>query len=292
MMARLSGVRFIALAGLCLLLSGCLFESSNRTAQVQPPQPAGDVSGGGDAGDADFALNRAQFNGRRIDETHSLQLSLNADELRARHQRDLAKCVELGCSVIAANVQVAPDGAGVSSASLQSRISPDKLNAYLAFLMDGPGRLDSHQIAADDRTLEYIDTSAQLANLEALRTRLRTLLDTAASSVEDILKIEKELARVQQEIDSVSARKRHLETVTETAAVNVAYIVPFGAGGIDYSALGTSFSAAWASFIENLAMAIQAVGAVIPWIVFALLAAWIATRLYRLGFRRRAAQQA
>lgn len=272
------------LAGLFVALALSACGSENAPVAPQAVQPIGGA--GNSAGE--MALDRSQFGGRRIDETHTLSFSLQGDELRARHQRDFDKCVELGCEILSSSIQSSATGNAASNATLNARISPDKLVPYLNFLAEGPGRLESHQVSANDRTLDVIDVAAKLENLKALKARLRGLLDGGkAETVEDILRIEKELARLQQEIDSISGRKRHLETITATATVNVGYAVPFGAIEVNYEALTKSFDYAWSGFIENLAHAIFAVGVVIPWIVFALIAGWIATRLFRFAFRKK-----
>jgi hypothetical protein len=281
--------RLLAVFLLPLLLTGCLFGTDNTT----EPRPVAQPAGGAEMRASEMALDRSQFGERRIDETHTLNLALDGDELRARHQRDFDKCVELGCEILSSSVQSSTTGDAASNATLNARISPDKLRAYLTFLSEGPGRLESHQVSATDRTLDVIDTAAKLENLEALKTRLRSLLDSGkAEGVEDILRIEKELARLQQEIDQVSGRQRHLEKITTTAAVNVGYYVRYGAIEVNYEALTKSFDYAWSGFIENLAHAIFAVGVVIPWIVFGLIAGWIATRLYRFAFRKKTAPPA
>ena len=58
-------------------------------------------------------------------------------------------------------------------------------------------------------TGQLIDLDAKIDNLRELRTRLRKLLDRA-QKVDEILSIERELNRVQSQLDSLEAREKYL----------------------------------------------------------------------------------
>lgn len=71
------------------------------------------------------------------------------------------------------------------------------------------GDMKNRTVSAEDVTTTVIDVEARLANLVASRDRLRDLLGRA-TSVADIVAVERELARVQGEIDSLEARRNYL----------------------------------------------------------------------------------
>jgi hypothetical protein len=71
------------------------------------------------------------------------------------------------------------------------------------------GHLSSRRISSNDVTDEVIDTEARLNNLIALRERFRQIL-LKAEKIDDILKVESELARIQSEIDSIESRRKSL----------------------------------------------------------------------------------
>ena len=107
---------------------------------------------------------------------------------------------------------VAATGALVSHAQLSDdsradytlRVPP----AQLAPLMDSVaalGDVDTRTTSAGDVTEAVGDAEARLAALRASRDRLTQLLDRAAS-VQDVISVERELARVQGEIESLDAR--------------------------------------------------------------------------------------
>lgn len=270
----------IAICGVMLLLTAC--ENSSNVTQPNAVSQSRDNSPRSEGRDStNVSLDRQRFGEKRIHEIHSLVIAVAADELQARYQRDLNKCTEIGCEIISSNISLG------LNASLKLRVPPDQLTAFLRLLGTAPGEVKNHGVTAEDKSIEFVDTSARLETLEALRARLRALLEGGkAQSVEDILKVEKELARVQGEIDTTAARKRFLEKITANATVNVEYTVPAAESATDYEALRSSFRYGWQGFIASLSQAIMAVGIVIPWILFVLLAVWFGHGVYRVTLGR------
>ena len=73
------------------------------------------------------------------------------------------------------------------------------------------GEVDSRRLSANDVTEEVIDLEARVASLIGVRDRLRALLDRS-TGMSEIMSVERELARVQAEIDSIEGRLRHLRS--------------------------------------------------------------------------------
>lgn len=79
----------------------------------------------------------------------------------------------------------------------------EKMLAELAKL----GRIGRVQRQAEDVSEAMVDLKNRIGNLEKLRTRLLALLDKA-TKVEDMLKIESELARITGELERLKGRER------------------------------------------------------------------------------------
>ena len=75
--------------------------------------------------------------------------------------------------------------------------------------MAGLGRVTRRSLTSRDVTEQMIDIEARLRNLIALRDRLRGYLDKAVN-LKQILDVERELTRVQTEIEAIEARLRML----------------------------------------------------------------------------------
>ena len=105
------------------------------------------------------------------------------------------------------------------SAALRIRVPADRLTAALdALAVLGVEKYRS--VSSQDVTEAVIDMEAQLKNAVALRDRLRALLDRA-KDVKDVLAIERELTRVQSEIDSMDGRLKKLRSQVQFASVDL-----------------------------------------------------------------------
>jgi len=96
------------------------------------------------------------------------------------------------------------DASGATHAEIVFRVPPQQLEP----LMDSAaavGKTNERTIGAEDVTDAIVDAEGRLASLQASRDRLRTLLDRAAA-VPDVITVERELARVQGDIESLQRR--------------------------------------------------------------------------------------
>ena len=72
------------------------------------------------------------------------------------------------------------------------------------------GKVTSRRVRVTDVTEQYIDVDAQIRNLRVLRNRLKKLY-SRSNNVEELLKVEAELARVQTELDSLEGRMKAMK---------------------------------------------------------------------------------
>ena len=82
------------------------------------------------------------------------------------------------------------------------------------------GTVTSERRSSRDVTEEVVDIEARLNNLIELRNRFRQLL-SKAEKVDEILTIERELSRIQTEIDSIESRKKMLIGKVEQSKIDV-----------------------------------------------------------------------
>ena len=84
-------------------------------------------------------------------------------------------------------------------------------------------RVVSRAESADDKTVAVLDIEKRLAAQIALRDRLTQLLGQASGSVGDLVAVEKQLAEVQGTIESQTAQRDYLRTITDTVRVDISY---------------------------------------------------------------------
>ncbi len=100
------------------------------------------------------------------------------------------------------------EGAG-GRRTIYARVPAHSLEDFLSYV-SGLGRVASFKLSAEDVTELYVDLKARLNASMALERRLLALLGKAAS-IEDVLKVERELRRVRAEIESLRSRLEVLE---------------------------------------------------------------------------------
>ena len=142
------------------------------------------------------------------------------------------------------------------------------------------GRLEFVNVGAEDVSEEFVDLSARAANGRRLEERLVELLRTRTGKLQDVLSVERELARVREEIERMEGRLRYLRSSAQLSTLSVSLHEPIpivashGPGPIT-----EAFRAAWRNFVGVLAGAIASLGFVVPvlgggWAVLAMGRRW------------------
>jgi hypothetical protein len=130
------------------------------------------------------------------------------------------------------------------------------------------GRLEFVNVSAEDVSEEYVDLTARVANGRRLEERLVEVLRTRTGKLQDVLSVERELARVREEIERIEGRLRYLKTSAQLSTLSVSLHEPLpivatqGRGPI-----AEAFRAAWRNFVAVVAAGIASLGYVVPVLV-------------------------
>jgi len=84
------------------------------------------------------------------------------------------------------------------------------------------GVVINKDITARDVTEQYIDLKIRLSNAKALRQKLIALLDRA-KNVKEALAVEKELARVRTEIETLEGRVKRMSNQVAYSTISVTF---------------------------------------------------------------------
>ncbi|WP_430462079.1 DUF4349 domain-containing protein [Thalassolituus sp. LLYu03] len=103
--------------------------------------------------------------------------------------------------------------------------------------MGSLGKIKTQRISSRDVTDSLVDYQAKLNNQIVLRDRMRALLDKA-NKIDDILVLEKELARLQTEIDRLTALQKNLQQQVAMSAVDVTLEKKVQLGPLGYVGYG------------------------------------------------------
>lgn len=106
------------------------------------------------------------------------------------------------------------------SAQLKLRISPDKVDAVVAFLAQR-GEIEQKRITATDVSKQMFDQDLTIKNLRATLDRLTALMTAPDLNVTQILEIEREMTRVRGQIDQLEGDQRFLKDRVGLATLDV-----------------------------------------------------------------------
>jgi len=153
------------------------------------------------------------------------------------------------------------------------RIPVEKYDPFLAELekLGIPEHLTQN---AQDVTEEFVDLEARIATKKQLEKRILQLVEDREGKIKEVIEVERELARVREEIERMEGRLRYLanRTALTTVTINVReekdYVPP------QAPSFTSSIASAWTNSIEALtgfgkATVIAGV-AFFPWLILVL----------------------
>ncbi|GAA0879191.1 hypothetical protein GCM10009119_21590 [Algoriphagus jejuensis] len=107
---------------------------------------------------------------------------------------------------------------------LSIRIPADQLDPLLEKIQSHAIHIENTNIRSDDVTEQYIDVEARLKTKKELENRYMELLKQAGN-LEETLGLERELANVRGEIESMEGRLRYLSDRVALSTLNVSFYV-------------------------------------------------------------------
>jgi hypothetical protein len=155
---------------------------------------------------------------------------------------------EIRRTVAALGGQISGDNAYASTDRteyrLDIRIPAQRFDSLLLRISEKAGHIESRNISAQDVTSEYIDVQARIRTQKQLEARYLELLKKA-STVEEMLAIERELGTLRAEIESVEGRMKYLSDQVAMSSLTVTFYEKaasgFGFGHRFIDALGNGW---------------------------------------------------
>lgn len=229
---------------------------------------------------------------------YGMSLELPGDRLVGVMEGHAAACRSAGlrvCQLVASRHE--GDPLDMLRGSLSLRAEPQWLQRFMKSVqsdaLGAAGRVTAQWTTTDDLTREIVDTEATLRAKRALRDRLQQLLATRPGSLADLLGVERELARVQGEIDSTDSNLAAMRTRVAMSALTIEYgSSPRGVASGTFEPLRLAFVGFIVAVVESSAALVTVVGALLPWLVAVVLVVWFLLRLRRRRRARRTTGQA
>lgn len=296
----------MAAAGL-LLLAACGDgggEGGDAVDAEIAPQPAGQIAeaarGAGTAAPAEAARDSVPAAAEvaappRVAYVYRYALELPTDralELMKRHERACAGAGPAVCQVIGSESNRI--GRDELSARLEIRATP----AYIGRFRDAlageaeaaGGRVAAATTESEDLTRALVDTEARLRAQTTLRDRLQQLLATRSAPLEQLLATERELARVQGDIDAIQSNLAVMRTRVATSRLEIEYrsagrLAPDSA----FRPVSAALDGALAAFMTTLATLITVFAVLLPIALIVAPVTWLTLRRRRAARTRKAA---
>lgn len=162
------------------------------------------------------------------------------------------------------------------------RMPSDNFSDALADIRNVASRVVIETIRGQDVTEEFIDVEAQLRAKAALEIQFMEIMKRS-NTVEDALNVQAQLASVRGEIERIEGRKRFLENQSSLSTIKVRMQTPrvFAAASIGFGdRLVGAFSSGFDVAINFLLGLITFVIAVLPFVVFICLPAFLGIRYF------------
>ena len=214
-------------AATCALLAGCQDASRQQAdesvdmALMEPAPPASAAATASSSAVAPIVAPSIAY-------AYRFGLELPADAVPTVMGRHEQACIAAGpsaCQVIGSN------SSRVGRDSVQASLEMRATSAYVARFraaLDGEarnsgGRVAQQAVESEDLTRQLVDTEARMRAMETLRDRLQQLLATRSGTLEQLLQVERELARVQGELDATRSALAVMRTRVQTSKLDVTY---------------------------------------------------------------------
>ena len=225
--------------------------------------------------------------------TYNMGLRMPQASVEPVMQAHVRACEAAGPSVcIVTNSNINNQSDDYTSGYLSLRAKPDWIETFLGTVDEEVAEVDGEVVNRNkqsvDLTRTILDTDARLNAKITLKRRLENLLATREGTLSDLLQVERELARVTGEIESITSNLKALRLRVSMSEMSVSYETKRSlvSGG-----RRNPLAAAFGDFFYDLSGALAAVitffAKGLPWMILAGVFLFIWTRTIWPWVRKR-----
>jgi hypothetical protein len=182
---------------------------------------------------------------------------------------ELRSIVEVAGGYIAGtDAQVPPSDSQIRTGVINFMVPAANFDSVLDQLAT-VGKLQNEHITGLEVGSQYVDLRARLANAEAQRNAMLTLL-TQAKTISDIIAVQNQIGQITVQMEQLKGQIKYLDDNTSYSSVSVKLTeaaAPAQAASSDSWGFATALSNAGHNFVTTINYAITALGAVGPFLV-------------------------
>ncbi|MFC7291280.1 DUF4349 domain-containing protein [Hirschia litorea] len=230
--------------------------------------------------------------------THNRSIESPAGDVEKVVNSHVSQCEKAGyskCMVVNSN----QNGIGEewASANLHIRATPEWIDKFFKDLPDdlkaSKSKITSASTSAQDLSTQIVDTDARLKAQLTLRDRLQALLTDRPSDLGDLIELERELSRVQSDID---ANASVLASLRQRVAMSNLHMNYSAKSTVTSRSVWAPLADAFGNFFGNFASALGAVittiANILPWLPVIGGLLWFGRWIYRKVWRKNKQEKA
>lgn len=181
------------------------------------------------------------------------------------------------CQLVGANRAGDPESS--MNGTINLRGEPNWLRAFMsgiaAQVNAAGGRVLSQATTTEDLTRQIVDTQAHLRAQTALRDRLQQLLQNRPGRLSDLLEVERELARVQGDIDATQSNLAVMRTRVDMSELTITYqSAPRPVGSDTFEPLRQAFANFLGIIVIGFAAIITVIAGLLPFAIVIVPIVW------------------
>jgi hypothetical protein len=216
--------------------------------------------------------------------SYQMGLEIPAQHLANVMDAHVRACTDAGprlCQLISSSR--AGDPGSSMSGSVDLRGEPAWLRTFMGGLdaqaSAAGGRVTNQATSTEDLTRNIVDTEAHIRAQTALRDRLQRMLQSHPGRLSDLLDVERELARVQGEIDSTQSELAVMRTRVAMSELTISYAsAPQSVGSDTFEPLRHALTGFLGVVVIGFAAIITAIAGLLPFAIVVVPIVWAALR--------------
>src|SRR3990172_833080 len=192
---------------------------------------------------------------------HSIRLDVEEAKIASVHEAAEAACRAAAaeqCVILMSQLDTGRD----VSAALKFRATPSGIRDLIAAI-GSQGDIISQSVTGEDLATPIEDSAKKLAMLTDYQSKLEALEERASSDIDALIKVNKELASVQSDIEAMTGHRAHLIERVETELLNVFISSTYNRSF--WKPITTALSDFGHNLSEGIESAIYGVAFLLPW---------------------------
>ncbi len=212
---------------------------------------------------------------------HEVSIETDDDQIVPLAETVQAACraaVAESCAILKAEISRGE----YSHATLKFRARAEGIQKLIAALA-AQGKITNQSTTAEDLAGPIHDAEKQLSMLVSYRGQLEALRARAGNEVDALMKLSRELAQVQSDIETLSGTQAHLVQRVETEILTVSILSTHAHSA--WSTVGDSVGDFGDDFAMGISTVITALAYLIPWGTLVLCIVWAIRKWWRRRHR-------